>query len=195
MRLQVKTSIPTIWGRFVLHAFGSSKDDLMPHLAIVKEFDPSEPVLLRIHSECFTGDVLGSTRCDCGDQFKHAMELIGEQGGILIYLRQEGRGIGLINKMMAYNVQDEKGLNTIDANVHLGFEPDERSYEMAVEILKFFKVSRLRILTNNPEKIAFLENGGLEIVERIAIKGAIHRENLDYLKVKKDLMGHFPDIT
>ncbi|TVQ47850.1 MAG: GTP cyclohydrolase II [Saprospirales bacterium] len=195
MQLQVKTSIPTKWGRFHLYAFGSSKDDLMPHLAIVKDFNSNEPVILRIHSECFTGDVMGSTRCDCGDQFKNSMQLIGENGGLLIYLRQEGRGIGLINKMMAYNVQDEQGLNTIDANVHLGFEPDERSYEIAVDILKYFDIKKLRILTNNPEKIAFLENCGLEIIERLPIKGEINEDNLDYLNVKKDLMGHFPDLT
>ena len=195
MQLQVKTQIPTKWGRFELHAFGINKEELMPHLAVVKEFDPKKAVLVRVHSECFTGDLLGSTRCDCGDQFKNAMRMIGDEGGILIYLRQEGRGIGLINKMLAYNVQDEKGMNTIDANVHLGFEPDERSYEIAVDILRFFKVSQLRILTNNPDKIAFLKNSGLEIVERLPIKGEIHNENLEYLKVKKDLMGHFSDLA
>nr|MBS0037927.1 GTP cyclohydrolase II [Saprospiraceae bacterium] len=195
MNLQVKTNIPTIWGYFTLHAFSDSSDELMPHLAIAKNIDTSGPVFVRIHSECFTGDLLGSTRCDCGGQFKNSMKLIGKEGGVIIYLRQEGRGIGLINKMRAYNVQDEKGLNTIDANVHLGFEPDERSYELAVEILKFFNIEQVKLLTNNPEKISFLKRGGIDVVERVPIKGTLHKENKDYLRVKKDLMGHFPDLT
>lgn len=195
MNLQVKTNIPTTLGYFTLHAFSDSSDELMPHLAITKKIDISKPVIVRIHSECFTGDLLGSTRCDCGDQLKNSMAMIGEKGGVIIYLRQEGRGIGLINKMKAYNVQDEEGLNTIDANVHLGFEPDERSYEIAVEILKFFNIKEVRLLTNNPEKIKFLKKGGIDVVERVPIKGTMHKENKDYLRVKKDLMGHFPDLT
>lgn len=195
MKIQVKTKIPTIWGNFMMHAFSDSTDSLMPHLAIAKDFNPRKPVLVRIHSECFTGDLLGSTRCDCGDQFKGALKKIGLDGGIIIYLRQEGRGIGLINKMRAYNVQDEKGLNTVDANVHLGFEPDERTYEIAVEILRYFKINQVKLLTNNPEKISFLENSGIEVVERIPLKGIVHQENEDYLKTKREIMGHFPDLS
>ena len=195
MNLQVKTNIPTKWGNFTLHAFSDLSDELMPHLAIASKIDNTRPVLVRIHSECFTGDLLGSTRCDCGDQLKNSMALIAEKGGVIIYLRQEGRGIGLINKMKAYNIQDEEGLNTIDANVHLGFEPDERSYEIAVEILKYFKIEKVKLMTNNPEKIHFVKKGGIKVIERIPIKGKRYKENEEYLKVKKDLMGHFPDLT
>jgi GTP cyclohydrolase II len=195
VKLQVKTKIPTVWGEFEMHAFSDSTDELMPHLALVKTFDPDKPCLLRIHSECFTGDLLGSTRCDCGDQLRSSLDRIGREGGVLLYLRQEGRGIGLINKMKAYNIQDEKGLNTLDANVHLGFEPDQRTYGIGIEMLRYFGIEKVRLLTNNPEKIEFLKEGGIEIAERIPIKGIVHRENKEYLRAKRDLMGHFPDLA
>jgi len=195
MKLQVKTSLPTLWGKFEMHAFSDSTDEMMPHLALVRDFDPEKPCLVRLHSECLTGDLLGSTRCDCGDQLKASLELIGEKGGVLLYLRQEGRGIGLINKMKAYNIQDDQGLNTIDANVHLGFEPDQRTYEIAVEMLRYFGIGKVKLLTNNPEKIDFLKKAGIKDIERLPIKAIVRKENKEYLRAKRDLMGHFPDLA
>ena len=194
MKVQAKTKLPTVWGVFHMYAFSDLQNEPMPHLALVRKFDPSKPCLVRVHSECITGDLMGSTRCDCGDQFKSSMQKIGAEGGILLYLRQEGRGIGIINKMKVYNVQDEQGLNTIDANVHLGFEPDERTYETAVEMLKFFGLEQIRLLTNNPEKVDSLQNAGIEVVERVPVSGSVRSENKSYLKAKRDLMGHFLDI-
>lgn len=162
----------------------------MPHLALVGEkTDFTKPVLVRIHSECMTGDVFGSLRCDCGEQLEKAMTIIGKEGGIVIYLRQEGRGIGLINKMKAYNLQDQ-GMNTAEANIHLGFEIDERDYGIAVTILKDLNVRSVLLMTNNPEKIESLKDSAIEVVGRIPLEIKPHQENLDYLQTKQNLMGH-----
>ena len=193
MKKQVSVYLPSLWGAFHVVAYAENELDSMPHLAIAHpKYNGSKPVLVRIHSECLTGDLLGSRRCDCGEQLHRALELINDQQGILLYLRQEGRGIGLINKLKAYNLQD-KGLNTIDANHQLGFEADERNYKVASQILKDLNVRQVKLLTNNPSKIESLQSEGIEIVERIPLKIEPQEKNKQYLKTKKDLMGHLLD--
>ena len=190
MQKQVEANIPTPWGQFLMKAYSTDLEDRMPHLALVHEsFDPGRPTLVRIHSECLTGDLFGSKRCDCGEQLERALELAAAEGGVVIYLRQEGRGIGLINKLKAYNLQDE-GLNTADANTHLGFEIDDRGYEDAVAILEDLNVRSIRLLTNNPEKIRAIENSRLRLLERVPLIIKASQENVVYLNTKKDLMGH-----
>lgn len=167
----------------------------MPHIAMVREkTDVSKTVLVRIHSECMTGDVFGSLRCDCGEQLHEAMRRIGEEGGVIIYLRQEGRGIGLINKMKAYNLQDE-GLNTAEANLHLGFEIDEREYDIAIKMLKDLNVTSIKLMTNNPEKVVSFASSGIELVDRVPLEIKPHQENLQYLKTKQTLMGHMINLS
>jgi GTP cyclohydrolase II len=191
---QASATIPTLFGKFDLIAYSDNANDPMPHLAIVAEntqFD--QPVAVRIHSECMTGDVFGSLRCDCGEQLDAALRYINQKGGVVIYLRQEGRGIGLINKLRAYNLQDT-GLNTIDANTHLGFEADARQYTAAICILKDLGINQVHLITNNPEKVAALARSEIKVVDRIPIDIAPHDENRQYLLTKKDLMGHFLDL-
>ena len=161
------------------------------HLAMVKgEINPEEPILVRVHSECLTGDVFGSERCDCGEQLKGAMKLIEKEGGgILLYMHQEGRGIGLVNKIKAYALQD-KGLDTVEANESLGFKADLREYGLGAQILVDLGVKKMRIITNNPRKIKGLEGYGLEIVGRVPIQSTPHSRNVEYLRVKKEKMGH-----
>ena len=193
MQKQVHSSIPTAFGQWCIDAYSDTDADLMPHLAIYPpELNPEEIVVVRVHSECLTGDLLHSRRCDCGPQLIKSFEVISREKGILIYLRQEGRGIGLINKLKAYNLQD-KGLNTIDANHQLGFETDERTYEIASLILKDLGVRRIRLLTNNPEKVSSLVAQGIEIVDRLPILIEPSIENEAYLQVKRDVMGHLLD--
>lgn len=193
IRQQVSAHIPSKWGDLNVLAYGRSEDDEMPHLVLIHpECDTSNVVTVRLHSECLTGDLLGSQRCDCGEQLNLAMEKIRQSHGLLVYLRQEGRGIGLINKLKAYNLQDQ-GYNTIDANHQLGFEADERNYEIASEILKELGVQKIRLLTNNPSKIASLSGNGIEITERIPLITTPQENNEAYLKTKKDLMGHLLD--
>jgi GTP cyclohydrolase II len=191
MRKQVEARIPTKHGVFRMLAYARRSDALMPHIAFVSEhFSPENgPATLRIHSECITGDVFGSTRCDCGAQLARAIRAVAESNGILIYLRQEGRGIGLINKLKAYNLQDE-GLNTLDANVHLGFAPDARNYEVAIKILQDLGVGSVRLLTNNPEKTKALEQAGIEVFERLPLIIPAQSDDLDYQTTKQMLMGH-----
>ncbi|MCU0346302.1 MAG: GTP cyclohydrolase II [Saprospiraceae bacterium] len=190
MQRQVQAFLPTDWGNFNIIAYASSPDDLTPHVALVHEnLDTSQPVLVRIHSECMTGDVFHSRRCDCGEQLDRALELATEQGGVVIYLRQEGRGIGLINKLKAYNLQD-KGFDTATANTHLGFEVDARQYDLAVDILHDLGIRRIRLLTNNPLKIEALENAGIEVTSREPLVIEPKAENAAYLRTKRELMGH-----
>lgn len=190
MKRQAEVMIPTRWGNFKMIAYADHDREKMPHLAMVHEhFTHEQPVFVRIHSECLTGDVWGSLRCDCGDQLSKAMEIAALNGGVVVYLRQEGRGIGIINKIKAYRLQDT-GLNTIDANIHLGFEADERSYEIAVNILGDLGINRIRLLTNNPEKMDALITQGIEVTERIPLIIQPQSGNEDYLRTKQDQMGH-----
>lgn len=191
---QAETTIPTRFGTFVMIGYAQQADHPMPHLAMVSEkTDFTQPVPVRIHSECMTGDVFGSLRCDCGEQLEESMRFIGTHGGIVIYLRQEGRGIGLINKMKAYNLQD-KGMNTAEANLHLGYEIDERDYSLAVDILRDLSVSTILLLTNNPEKIKSLIEAGITVEKRLPLEIKPQRQNYSYLQTKQDLMGHLIDI-
>ena len=171
-------------------AYADSPADLMPHLALVADgFDPSSPVPVRIHSECMTGDVFGSMRCDCGDQLQTALKMVSDKGGVVIYLRQEGRGIGLINKLKAYNLQD-MGFNTIDANTHLGFDADARQYDAAVRILLDLGISEIELITNNPGKVEALKNSPVRVTNRIPLIIPPHDGDRGYLLTKQQLMGH-----
>ncbi len=182
---QVAT-LPTKYGRFKIQAFKDVEGK--EHLAIFTEnLHEIETPIVRVHSECLTGDAIGSVKCDCGEQLAYAQELIAKEGGMIIYHRQEGRNIGLLNKVNAYALQD-KGFDTIEANHQLGFKADERTYEVVEFILKYFEIKKLKLLTNNPRKIESL--GEIEISQRLPIKIAPNPHNEGYLKVKKDQMGH-----
>ncbi|MCK9472929.1 GTP cyclohydrolase II [Sulfurimonas sp.] len=176
-------NLPTRFGDFKVKAF---KEGSKEHLVIFKK-NLDEIPIVRVHSECLTGDAMGSLKCDCRDQLEHALKLASKTNGMVIYLRQEGRNIGLLNKINAYALQD-KGLNTVEANHQLGFAADERTYEIVIFILNHFNINRIKLLTNNPRKIDSL--GGIEIVERIPIIMKSNPHNEAYLNVKKDEMGH-----
>ena len=182
--------MPTEYGHFKLVPFRQTSSGL-EHMALVKgEWQPDEPILVRVHSSCATGDIFGSKRCDCGQQLHKAMQMIEEEGkGVLIYMQQEGRGIGLMNKIEAYKLQEE-GYDTVDANVHLGFKPDERDYGCGAQMLRHLGVHKMRLMTNNPTKRVGLEAYGLEIVENVPIEVTPNEYDYKYLKTKKDRMGH-----
>ena len=186
-----EVSLPTIYGNFKLIPFRQTSNGL-EHMALIKgEWDPEEPVLVRVHSSCATGDILGSKRCDCGEQLHKAMQMIEKEGkGVLIYMQQEGRGIGLMNKIAAYKLQQEEGLDTVDANVHLGFKPDERDYGCGAQMLRHLGVHKMRLMTNNPTKRVGLEAYGLEIVENVPIEVSPNQYDYRYLRTKKERMGH-----
>lgn len=186
----VQTPIPTKHGEFILHYYSNTIDD-KEHVALVKgDVANKENVPVRIHSECFTGDVLGSRRCDCGEQLDMAQQIIEEAGfGVLIYLRQEGRGIGLLKKLQAYNLQDQ-GMDTVDANIHLGHLADEREYCIAALILKNLKINSIELMTNNPSKIEALKELGINVAGRIPLEAVAHNDNVGYLKTKAKKMAH-----
>ena len=181
--------LPTDYGEFNCYSYHSIVDG-QTHLALVHgEIDPEKPVLCRVHSECLTGDVFGSRRCDCGSQLHIAMRRVAEEGGVILYLRQEGRGIGLSAKLHAYKLQ-EQGLDTVDANIRLGFAPDLRDYGVGAQILRDLGIRRLRLLTNNPRKIMGLSGHGLEIIEQVPLSIPPHDDNRRYLDTKRERMGH-----
>lgn len=188
--LQGEANIPTKYGEFRMRAYSSSETDYVPTIVLINDNTIlDQPVHVRIHSECITGDLFGSMKCECGDQLDHSMKIICEKGGVIIYLRQEGRGIGIINKLHAYR-QQEKGLDTIEANRVLGLEIDARRYDIAIHILKLLKITKIKLLTNNPVKLASLKEAGFESVERIPLVINPTKENVEYLKTKKNKMGH-----
>jgi 3,4-dihydroxy 2-butanone 4-phosphate synthase/GTP cyclohydrolase II len=194
VHMDAETVLPTPFGEFKAVAFTNEVDN-SEHLALVKgEIDPEKEILVRVHSECLTGDVFGSFRCDCGDQLKKALEMIVQEGlGVVIYLRQEGRGIGFANKLKAYALQD-KGLDTVEANEELGFEPDLRDYGVGAQILVALGVKKMRIMTNNPKKIIGLEGYDLTVTGRVPIEVRVRPENERYLLTKCEKLGHLMNI-
>ncbi len=185
-----RVDLPTRYGHFQLIPF-RQKSNGLEHMALIKgEWKEDEPVLVRVHSSCATGDILGSMRCDCGEQLHRSLEMIENEGkGVLIYMQQEGRGIGLMNKIAAYKLQEE-GLDTVEANVHLGFKPDERDYGCGAQMLRLLGIHKMRLMTNNPTKRVGLEAYGLEIVENVPIEITPNEYDYRYLKTKQERMGH-----
>lgn len=191
----VEVRLPTEYGDFNLIPF-IEKTSGREHIALVKGcWDEDETILTRVHSSCMTGDIFGSMRCDCGPQLQHAMQMIDKEGkGVVVYMNQEGRGIGLFNKMKAYKLQEE-GMDTIEANIALGFNEDEREYGVGAQILKELGVTKMRLLTNNPVKRIGLEGFGIEIVENVKIEVPTNEHNETYMRTKRDKMGHFLDLV
>jgi len=186
----VTTHLPTKYGEFQIFMYRSETDS-KEHVALVRgEIRPDVPVLVRVHSECLTGDIFGSLRCDCNEQLVSALKMVGKAGtGVVLYMRQEGRGIGLLNKLKAYNLQDE-GLDTVEANEKLGFRPDLRDYGIGAQILRDIGVGKMKLLTNNPKKVVGLHGYGLEIVERVSLEMDANEINERYLRTKRDKLGH-----
>ena len=182
--------LPTYFGDFRIIPF-KQKSNGVEHVALIKGgWEPNEPILTRVHSSCMTGDIFGSMRCECGDQLHKAMEMIEKEGkGVIVYMMQEGRGIGLFNKIAAYKLQDQ-GLDTVDANIHLGFNPDERDYGVGAQILRSLGVSKMKLMTNNPVKRVGLEGYGLEVTQVIPLEVEPNEFNQKYMKTKRDRMGH-----
>jgi 3,4-dihydroxy 2-butanone 4-phosphate synthase/GTP cyclohydrolase II len=186
----VNTKLPSKYGSFQLYLYRSETDN-KEHIALVKgEIAPDVPTLVRVHSECLTGDVFGSRRCDCNEQLVASLQMVEKEGrGVVLYMRQEGRGIGLVNKLKAYKLQDE-GMDTVEANEKLGFRPDLRDYGIGAQILRDLGVGKMRLMTNNPKKIVGLNGYGLEVVERVPLEVDPNFFNEQYLKAKRDKLGH-----
>lgn len=189
----VSAKLPTKWGDFTIHALEKSSDG-KEHVALAMgDISNGEALLIRVHSECLTGDAFSSLRCDCGPQLEAAMCKIAKEGrGMVVYLRQEGRGIGLVNKIKAYALQDQ-GQDTVEANLNLGFEADQRSFEVASEILDSLDVSEVRLMTNNPRKVQALKDANINVVERVPLKYGKNPHNEDYLSTKHGKLGHYLD--
>ena len=193
MELVVSSKLPTPWGEFAIHGFNEASTG-KEHVALTMgDVDSSGPVLARIHSECLTGDALFSMRCDCGAQLESALEAIAKEGrGVLMYLRQEGRGIGLLNKLKAYELQDT-GADTVEANEQLGFEADQREYGICKTMLDSLGITQVRLMTNNPVKVAALEQCGISVIERVSIQEGRNPHNDKYLDTKAEKLGHMLD--
>jgi 3,4-dihydroxy 2-butanone 4-phosphate synthase/GTP cyclohydrolase II len=190
VRVAAESTLPTDFGTFGIKVFENDVDHFQHVALVMGDITPDIPTLVRVHSECLTGDIFGSNRCDCGPQLHAALRQIAEEGrGVLLYIRQEGRGIGLINKIKAYELQD-RGYDTVSANEKLGFKPDLRDYGIGAQALVTLGLRKLKLLTNNPKKIVGLEGYGLEVVERVSIEMEPSDHNSFYLKVKKSKMGH-----
>lgn len=188
----VKVDMPTKYGHFKLIIFKERNNPASgEHMALIKgSWEKNEPVLVRVHSSCFTGDILGSFRCDCGEQLHEAMQLVEKEGkGVVLYMNQEGRGIGLVNKLKAYKLQEE-GMDTVEANLHLGFKMDERDYGVGAQILRYLGINKMRLISNNPRKRVGLEGYGLDVVENVPLRINPNPHNEKYLKTKRDKLGH-----
>lgn len=193
LKVQAEANVPTEFGEFRMVAFSEDDKNWMPHMALIaKGTDYSKPVNVRIHSECITGEVFHSKKCECGQQLDSAMKYMQENCGIIIYLRQEGRNIGIINKLKAYALQ-EKGLDTVQANLQLGLPADDRDFGVAIEMLKDLGVKSLNLMTNNPEKINIIKNSDINFNSRIPLQIKANEASLAYLKTKKDFFGHLLD--
>ncbi|WP_312075342.1 GTP cyclohydrolase II [Chryseobacterium sp.] len=191
--IQAEANVPTEHGTFRMIAFAENSNDWMPHMAIVAEnTDFSSAVNVRFHSECITGEVFHSQKCECGQQLDAAMKYMHENGGMIIYLRQEGRNIGIINKLKAYSLQ-EKGLDTVQANLELGLPADDRNFGVAIDILNNLGVKKINLLTNNPEKVRFVQESNIELNSRIPLQIPANENSKGYLQVKKDFFGHLLD--
>lgn len=194
IKIQAEANIPTDYGQFRMLAFSISENDWMPHLALIaKNTDFSKVTNVRFHSECITGEVFHSQKCECGAQLSTAMQYIQKHGGVIIYLRQEGRNIGIINKLKAYALQ-EQGKNTVEANLELGLPADDRDFAEALEILELLGIKEINLITNNPDKLNFVENSKIKLHSRIPLEIKANKENEEYLKTKKDYFGHFLDL-
>jgi len=191
IKIQAESNLPTKYGIFRMLAFSEDQADWMPHIAIIAEkTDLNKIVNVRFHSECITGEVFHSIKCECGKQLNASMKYINENGGIIVYLRQEGRNIGIINKIKAYSLQ-ERGLNTVEANLHLGLPADDRDFDIGVEILNILGVKSINLITNNPLKIKSIKESNIKLNKRIPLKIVPNKENKEYLEVKKSFFGHY----
>lgn len=190
LKIQAESNVPTEYGEFRMIAFSELESDWMPHIAVIaKNTDFTKPVNVRFHSECITGEVFHSKKCECGQQLDAAMNFIHKNGGIIVYLRQEGRNIGIINKLKAYALQ-EQGFDTVEANLKLGLPADDRSFDSAIEILTILEIKEINLLTNNPEKIKFVKESNIKLNKRIPLQIDSTKESEAYLKTKKDYFGH-----
>lgn len=193
LKIQAESNVPTEYGEFRMIALSELESDWMPHLAIIaKNTDFTKPVNVRFHSECITGEVFHSKKCECGQQLNSAMKFIHENGGIIVYLRQEGRNIGIINKLKAYALQ-EQGFDTVEANLQLGLPADDRNFDIAIEILNILDVKEINLLTNNPQKLKFVKDSNIKLNKRIPLQIESTKESEAYLKTKKEYFGHLLD--
>ena len=193
LKIQAESNVPTQFGEFRMMAFSEDDKNWMPHMALIaKDTDLEKPTNVRIHSECITGEVFHSKKCECGEQLDSAMKYMQENGGIILYLRQEGRNIGIINKLKAYALQ-EKGLDTVQANLQLGLPADDRDFSVAIDMLEQIGVKSVNLMTNNPEKIRFIKNSNIAYNSRIPLQIKSNDASASYLKTKKDYFGHLLD--
>ena len=190
IKVQAESKLPTDFGKFKIVAFSETENDWMPHIALISENTDFKGVVnVRIHSECVTGEIFHSQKCECGQQLDASMKYIDENGGVILYLRQEGRNIGIINKIKAYQLQ-EMGFDTVEANLKLGLPADGRDFSVAVEILNILGVEKINLLTNNPDKLSFVENSNIQLVKRIPLNIKANKINKSYLETKKSYFGH-----